>query len=201
MFAYLKGQLVSSTPSQVVIEVQGVGYIVFIPCSAFGHLPPAGSPIQLFTTLVIREFSHALYGFLTSQEREVFDILLNVNGIGPKLALSFIGHLSIGNLREAVIHQDLPALCRVPGVGKKTAERLVVELRDKLPSWLPVTPQELSIQMPKDPKLQYIQDAVMALINLGYNQNTAQKAIKQSLKNLPEEIDLGTLITTALKNI
>jgi Holliday junction DNA helicase RuvA len=103
-------------------------------------------------------------------------------------------------MQTAVINQDLPTLCRVPGVGKKTAERLIVELKDKLPTLLPTSPTTIAISLP-DYKTQQIQDAMLALMNLGYNQNTAQKAIKQSLKDLPETADLPLLITTALKNI
>jgi Holliday junction DNA helicase RuvA len=201
MFAYLKGTLMAATPSQAVVEVQGIGYLVFIPCSVLGELPQIGEKIQFYTSLVIREFSHALYGFLSSQERDIFEVLLNVTGIGPKLALSLIGHLPLQSLRSAIHHQDLPTLCRVPGVGKKTAERLVIELRDKLPNLMPTDPSEFAIQHVQDPRIQQINDAMLALINLGYNQSTAQKAIKKSLKELPEGVDLAILITTALKNI
>lgn len=200
MFAYLKGKLVSSTPSQAVVDVNGVGYLIFIPCSVLGQLPHLGELVQFHTSYVVREFSQALYGFLDAQERNVFEILMNVTGVGPKLALSLIGHLPPFQLHGAIQQQDLPALCRVPGVGKKTAERLVVELKDKLAQFLALNPASLAVQM-KDPRLQQIQDATLALINLGYTQHLAQKAIKQSLKELPEDYDLATLITSALKNI
>jgi Holliday junction DNA helicase RuvA len=200
MFAYLKGTLVTTHATYVVVEVQGVGYFLFIPCRVIGELPGLGQPVQFYTTLVVREFSHTLYGFLSSQERDVFEVLMNVTGIGPKLALSLIGHLTFHEMQTAVINQDLPTLCRVPGVGKKTAERLIVELKDKLPTLLPTSPTTIAISLP-DYKTQQIQDAMLALMNLGYNQNTAQKAIKQSLKDLPETADLPLLITTALKNI
>lgn len=200
MFAYIKGILISATPAQAVVEANGMGYLILIPCSALGQLPPLGSPIQIYTTLVIREFAHTLYGFLTSHERDVFDVLMNITGIGPKLALSLIGHLPLNQLQAAIDQRDLPTLCRVPGVGKKTAERLVVELRDKLSNLLSNF-SDLAIKIPYDPRKQQINDAMAALINLGYNQNTAQKAIKQSLKELPEDVDLPTLITLALKNV
>src|SRR5215203_4688831 len=106
MYAYLKGHLVSATPSQAVVEIQGIGYNVLIPCSALGNLPQLGQTIQLYTTLVIREFSHALYGFLSAQERDIFDSLLNVTGIGPKLALSLIGHLPFESLQMAISQED-----------------------------------------------------------------------------------------------
>jgi Holliday junction DNA helicase RuvA len=199
MFAYIKGILIKTHPTYVVVEVNNVGYAIFIPCRLLGELPLLGQMIQLFTTFVVRESSHALYGFLSHQERDVFEVLMNVAGIGPKLAMSLIGHLTFHELQSAVAHQDLPTLCRVPGVGKKTAERLIVELKDKLPT-LPLPAAHLSIPV-VDSKDQYAQDAVLALINLGYNQSAAQKAINQSLKDLPETADLALLITTALKNI
>lgn len=200
MFAYLKGILVTAHPTYAIVDVQGIGYLLFIPCRVLSELPALGKPVQFYTTFVVREFSHALYGFLNSQERDIFEALINVTGVGPKLALSLIGHLTFNELQIAVAHKDLPTLCRVPGVGKKTAERLIVELKDKLPTLLPLDAAHLTIPM-NDPKTQQIQDAILALINLGYNQNTAQKAIKQSLKELPEESDLAALITLALKNV
>lgn len=200
MFAYIKGILINVHPTYVVVEVNGVGYAVFIPCRLLGELPALGQNVQLYTTFVVRESSHALYGFLCNQERDVFEVLMNVTGIGPKLALSLIGHLTFSELQAAVTQQDLSTLCRVPGVGKKTAERLIVELKDKLPSLLSLNVANLAIPIP-DSQSQHAQDAILALMNLGYNQSTAQKAIKQTLKELPETTDLALFITTALKNI
>lgn len=199
MFAYIKGLLVAAHPTYAVVEVNGVGYAVFISCRSLGELPPLGQTVQLYTTFVVRESSQVLYGFLSSQERDVFEILMNVTGIGPKLALGLIGHLTFQELYSAVTHQDFPTLCRVPGVGKKTAERLVVELKDKLPSLLPLQAPELAISA--IPLKSYTQDAMLALINLGYQQNVAQKAIQQSLQELADTTDLALLITTALKKI
>ncbi len=202
MFAYLKGILAESHPSYAVVDIQGVGYVVFITCRAYGELPPLGHPIQLYTSFVVREFSHALYGFMSGQERDVFEALLSVPGIGPKLALSLIGHLTLNEMQQAVSANNLTMLCRVPGVGKKTAERLVVELKDKIPQMLvTMDPSAFAIPVHLDSQSQLIQDAMQALINLGYNQGTAQKAVKQSLKEMSETSDLALLITTSLKNI
>ena len=200
MYVYLKGILVASNPAQAIVDVQGIGYSLHIPCRLLGELPELGKQVQFFTAFVVREASHALYGFLSSQERDLFEVLMNVTGIGPKLALSLIGHLTFDELNAAVAAQDIPTLCRVPGVGKKTAERLIVELKDKLPQLQPIHASSYTVSMPHS-KLHNVQDAMLALINLGYNQHTAQKAIKQSLKDLPETADLALLITTALKNI
>jgi len=200
MFAYLKGIVAFSSPSCAIIEVNGIGYTVHIPTRAFGQIPQLGQPVQLYTSFIVREASQALYGFLTQQDRDFFEVLLNVSGIGPKTALSLIGHLTFSELQAAILQQNLPLLTKVPGIGRKTAERLIVELKDKVLDMAP-DPSEHAIMLQGAPHSRQIQDAMMALVNLGYNQNTAQKAIKLSLKELPEEIDLATLITVALKNV
>ncbi|MBA3721583.1 MAG: Holliday junction branch migration protein RuvA [Parachlamydiaceae bacterium] len=201
MYAYIKGILVHSTPLQATIDVKGVGYCIYISSSGLGQLPQIGEPLQLYTSFVVREFVQALYGFITMEERDIFECLLNVTGVGPKLALSLIGHLPPSHLHAAIAQEDIMKLCKVPGVGKKTAERLIIELRDKLSSWSVSSVSDFSIQINKDPRLQCIQDAILALVNLGYNQSTAQKAVKQSLKELPENAELSTLITASLQNI
>lgn len=201
MFAYIKGILVTAHPTYVVVEVNGVGYILFIPYRLFAELPALGQTTHFYTTFVVRESSQTLYGFLCSQERDVFEILMNVSGIGPKLALSLIGHLTFSELESAVAQQDLRTLCRVPGVGKKTAERLIVELKDKLHD-CPALPSSPSLTIPvSDLQSEYIRDAMLALINLGYSQNTAQKAVKQSIQELSDTANLSLLITKALQNI
>lgn len=200
MFAYLKGILVHTTPLNVTLDVNGIGYQIFTPLSSLEKLPPLGETIQFHTSFVVREFAHTLYGFLTMEERDVFEDLLNVTGIGPKLAINLIGHLSLRALQTAVFNQDIMTLCKIPGVGKKTAERLIVELKDKL-SQLPQSSLDHSYVIKLDPKKQQIQDAVLALINLGYNQSKAQKAIQNGLKEVPENFDLAALITCSLKHV
>lgn len=201
MFAFIKGELVHVSPTNVVLEVHGIGYRLNIPTNVFGKLPQLGNTVLLHTSYVVRELSQTLYGFLISQELELFEELMGVTGIGPKLALSIIGHLTIQDLQRAINAHDIVAISRVPGVGKKTAERLIIELRDKLTHLLPPDPLDHSISIPSDPKAGKVRDAMGALINLGYNQITAQKAVKKSLNDLPEEIDLAALITYALKNV
>ena len=201
MFAYIKGHLVASQPTSVIVDVQGIGYTILIPYRVLGELPSFGEMVQLYTTFVVREASHTLYGFLDAQERDIFEVLMNVSGIGPKLALSLLGHLTLPELQHAVSQQNLTTLCRVPGVGKKTAERLIVELKDKVSSFPMLSHSPLSDAALK-PTNVYAQDAILALINLGYQQHVAQKAVKQSLKELPEDsLQLSLLITTALRHI
>lgn len=199
MYAYIKGTLTHSSPTYVIIDAHGVGYRISIPTSVFSLLPQIGDSLLLHTLQVIREFSHVLYGFSTANERDLFEVLMGVSGIGPKLALSLISHLSLPDMKNAFNQADLATICRVPGIGKKTAERLVVEMRDKLNNLFPIDPSDLSVQLPSQAVSGKISDAMNALINLGYNQATAQKALKKSLSDLPEDVDLASLITTALK--
>jgi holliday junction DNA helicase RuvA len=202
MISYLKGVLTSVNAFDVIIEVNNIGYLISIPSKTFGHLPAIGSSLQLFTSFIVREFSHTLYGFLNTHERDVFEILLNISGIGPKLALSIIGNISLNDLQSAIAQKNLTLLCKVPGIGKKTAERMVIELRDKLTAIPFLDSSNTATSLgPHDPKALQVQDAMMALINLGYNQHTAKKAIENSLKDLPEKHGLADLITLSLKRI
>lgn len=204
MIAYIKGIIIQVSPAYLILETGGIGYKVFIPVNAFGKLPQVGETAALHTSFVIRELSQTLYGFLTSQERDFFDALMGVTGIGPKLALSMIGHMSLKDLQTAICHSDIPLICRIPGIGKKGAERLVIEMRDKV-SLANIDPADFSVSAHRSAKTDFmsqkINDAMSALINLGYNQMTAQKAVKKSLKDAPESIDLAALITASLSHI
>ena len=199
MFAYIKGALVQSTATSVVIEANGIGYKLFVPPSILSHLPQIGCPLTLHTSFVVRELSQSLYGFISMQERDFFEALLGVTGIGPKIALALIGHMSIHELQSAISSGDTLTLCRVPGIGKKGAERLIIEMRDKVAASSHFS--DHTIQFAADPKVQTVNDAISALINLGYNQSAAQKAIKRSLKDVPETVEIGILISMALKHI
>ena len=155
----------------------------------------------MHTSFIVREQLQSLYGFLTEEERELFELLLNVSGIGPKTALALIGHLDSVTLHKAVSSHDVTTISKVPGIGKKTAERLILEIKDKLPACGGVDLAHPTSFSPSDPRAQQISDAMSALINLGYNQAIAQKAIKRSLQDLPESTNLASLITGALKHI
>lgn len=200
MFAYIKGELVFSTPSNVIVEANGIGYKISIPASTFSKLPQLGDRVCLHVSFVVRELSHTLYGFNSALDRDLFELLQDVSGIGPKIALSVIAHISLPELRKAIGNHELATICKIPGIGKKTAERLIIELRDKLPSAFPNDPSEHFVAL-SDPKSQKIADAMNALINLGYNQITAQKAIKKTLQDHSDDIDLALLITHSLKHV
>lgn len=201
MYAYIRGKLTYACPSHVILETAGVGYQLLIPANLFTRLPQIGEETLLYTSFIVRELSQTLYGFSTPTEREFFEALLNVSGIGPKTALSLIGHMSLEELQQAIMHGNIPRIVKIPGIGKKTAERLVVELRDKMVAFAPSTASPDSMHGAAGPHSQKISDAMNALVHLGYNQMVAQKAIKKTLSDLPEGIELADLITHALKHI
>src|SRR5882757_8418472 len=133
MIAFLEGVLAEALPTQIVVNVHGVGYQVIIPLSSFDRLPAPGASIKILTHLVVREDAHTLYGFFTSGERDLFRLLLHhVTGVGPKLALAVLSGMSVEMFKASVVAGDLAAISRISGVGKKTAERVVLELKDKV---------------------------------------------------------------------
>ncbi|MBS4167609.1 Holliday junction branch migration protein RuvA [Parachlamydia sp. AcF125] len=201
MYDYLKGVLIAASPTSVVIEAGGIGYKIFIPTSTFGKLAAIGQSVKLYISFVIREQSHTLFGFFSAEERELFETLLTVSGIGPKTAVALIGYLSSTQLSAAIYSHDITALSKVPGVGKKTAERLIVELKDKLTKTGVHPAVEAVAASPLSEKSQTIVDALNALIHLGYNQAVAKQAIQKTLKEYSPDIDLATLITATLKHI
>lgn len=201
MYAYIRGKLTYSSPSHAILEAAGVGYQIFIPANLFTRLPQIGEETLLYTSFIVREQSQSLYGFMDAMERDFFEALMNVSGIGPKTALSLIGHMSLGDLHQAISSGNIPQIVRVPGIGKKTAERLIIELRDKMAAFIPSTSSPLSMHSAAGPQAQKVSDAMNALVHLGYNQMIAQKAIKKSLSDLPESINLADLITHALKHV
>ena len=175
MITFLHGKLVDALPTQVTVEVQGVGYEVLIPLSSFDKLPTPGHEVKLLTHLAIREDAHVLYGFMSAQERELFRLLINtVSGIGPKIALNVLSGMNVTAFRGAVANGDVKALSQISGVGKKTAERIVVELKDKVGAtgaW-----EASSAQHALSPEDQKLNDAVLALIALGFKQLEAHDA-------------------------
>ncbi len=188
MYAFIRGTLASSGPLHAIIDAGGVGYKLNIPLSASSQLPPPGEEVLLHTTLIVRETEQSLYGFLTTSDRDLFETLCAVSGVGPKTALGLLGHLSPRALQEAVAHNNPALITKAPGIGKKTAERLIIELRDKLPT-LTERPSDLAPT---------VRDAMGALLNLGYSQVKAQTAVQKVLKET-NDLDLSTLITKALK--
>lgn len=177
MITFLEGALVEALPTHVVVGVQGVGYHVNIPLSSYDRLPPTGQGIKILTHLAIREDAHVLYGFMSSGERDLFRLLVNnVSGIGPKTALDVLSGMSVTNFKAAVVNGDAGLLAKIKGIGKKTAERVIVELKDKVgiaAAWEAAS----ASHAPSSEETQ-INDAVLALIALGYKQVDAHKAVK-----------------------
>jgi Holliday junction DNA helicase RuvA len=200
MFAYIKGTLVFASPASVTIESGEIGYKIMIPVHAFNALPQLGGQLLLHTSFVVRELSQTLYGFLSAQERDFFEILMGVTGVGPKLALALIGHMPLFDLQHAIVDEDAATLCRIPGIGKKGAERLIIELRDKISS-IPHSGVKYVLQSSGDAKSRAVNDALSALASLGYSQGTAQKAVKRALDSLSEPIELSGLIAAALTHV
>jgi holliday junction DNA helicase RuvA len=187
MIGRIQGVVVEKTFPQVIVSCNGVGYEIDVPMSTFYPLPKAGEQVTLYTHLVVREDAHLLYGFFTPGERTAFRQLLKISGVGPKVALSVLSGMSVDDLAAAVESEDAGRLTRVPGIGKKTAERLVLELRDKLPKTLGAARAESAGAAGSD--------VANALLALGYNDREAQAAIKQ----LPADLQLADAIRQALK--
>jgi Holliday junction DNA helicase RuvA len=200
MFSYIRGKLIQATPVFAVVETGGIGYKIFIPVNVLNRLSQVGSDVMLHLSFVVREQAQSLYGFLTVSERDFFEALIGVTGIGPKIGLALIGHMPLAELQQAIASEEAAVLCRIPGIGKKGAERLIVEMRDKVGGY-GIHPSDLAVHLVVDPKTQRITDAMSALINLGYNQVTAQKAIQKAMKETPGTDDLSMLISSALKHV
>ena len=175
MIALLRGVLLEKHPNQAIVDVHGVGYDVNIPISTFAKLPDAGAEVRLRSHTHVREDALLLYGFLTQDEKALFEKLISVSGIGPKLAVTVLSGLAAGELLTAIRAGDVAKLVRVPGIGKKTAERLVLELRDKLPA-----PAGEETPAPAAALSEIDQDVLSALLNLGCARPAAEAAVKKA---------------------
>ena len=185
MISLLHGNICEKHPPILVLDVHGVGYEVHAPMTTFYQLPAVGQPAQLYTHLVIREDAHTLFGFIDRQTREIFRELIRVNGVGPKMALAILSALDLDELVRCISHNDLGSLVKVPGIGRKTAERLLVELRDRL-SASPAASSPTTMQKPQAAAPSSRQDAESALAALGYKPADAAKAVDKALQDNPE---------------
>ncbi|NGX32514.1 MAG: Holliday junction ATP-dependent DNA helicase RuvA [Candidatus Anoxychlamydiales bacterium] len=195
MYEYIKGKLIEVDTQKAIIDVNGVGYKVYIPASIYQDLIDKDQ-ITLHTSYIVKEDSQTLFGFLTKLQRNVFEMLTTVSGIGAKTAILLLGHLEIDNLHIAIQNADIRLISKVPGIGKKTAERLILELRDKFKNLNYKYCDNTNL----DKKTTIASDAIAALMNLGYNPSQAQKAVKSAIQDL-DEVDLSSLITKALRSI
>ncbi|GAO35806.1 Holliday junction DNA helicase RuvA [Sulfuricella sp. T08] len=190
MIGRIAGILLEKHPPLVLVDVGGVGYEIDVPMSTFYNLPAIGEKIALHTQLIVREDAHQLYGFSTHDERAAFRQLLKISGVGPKLALTILSGMSVAELSHVVAAQEVGRLTKIPGIGKKTAERLLLELRDKLPG---AAAALLTSGTEPGPAIR--NDVLDALLALGYNEREANWAVKQ----LPANLDVSDSIRQALK--
>jgi holliday junction DNA helicase RuvA len=198
MISFLHGKLSEALPTHVIVDVNGVGYEALIPLSSYDRLPAPGQPVRLLTQLVVREDAHTLYGFVTPEERDLFRLLVHtVSGIGPKIALNILSGISVTSFRGAVSNGDVKALSQISGVGKKTAERILVELRDKIGmagAW-----EASSAKRGLSADEQRINDAVLALIALGFKQAEAHDAVRQAQAVLGTQTSAEELVRACLR--
>lgn len=197
MITFLNGKLVEALPTQVTVDVNGVGYEALIPLSSFDKLPQLGGEVRLLTHLAVREDAHVLYGFMSAAERDLFRMLINnVSGIGPKIALNVLSGVSVTAFRGAVANSDVKALSQISGVGKKTAERIVVELRDRAAEFGGTTLMAGRGPIPADPPT----EAAVALQQLGYKPQEITRLLKDAAAGLSAEELIRHALKAALKN-
>jgi len=198
VITFLTGKLVDALPTQVTLDVNGVGYEVLIPLSSFDKLPSPGQSVTILTHLAIREDAHILYGFMTAGERDMFRLLINtVSGIGPKIALNILSGINVTAFRGAVASGDVKMLSQISGVGKKTAERIIIELKDKVGkagAWEASSAQHA---LSKDD--QKVSDAVLALMALGFKQPEAHESVRAALAVLGPQAGVEELVRASLK--
>ncbi|MBU6301204.1 MAG: Holliday junction branch migration protein RuvA [Verrucomicrobia bacterium] len=200
MITFLRGILQDNLSSQIAVDVNGVGYEVIVPLSTLDRLGPAGNSVFLLTHLHIREQEHTLYGFLSPEERDLFRLLINrVSGVGPKVALSILGGMSVSAFKTAVVQGDLALLSKVKGVGRRTAERIVLELKDKVgvtEAW-----KAASSSHPPTEDQRRQTDAILALISLGYKQAEAAKAVSDCVTILGPSTSVEDLVRKSLAQL
>lgn len=200
MIERIRGKLVEKTPTASVVEMAGLGLLVMTSVQTYQRLGQVGEEVSLLTYLNVREDSLQLYGFHTAEERELFTKLIGVSGIGPRVALTVLSGLDAAQFTEVVLNEDYKTLQKIPGIGRKTAQRIVLELKEKIapekkdmPTALPgrVTAKELS----------KVQEAALALVALGYKEFESRRAVEKALAKVPEDLPLEELIIESLKEM
>ena len=201
MISYIKGELISIEDDRVVLDVNGVGFGIFMPAQSMNLLPPIGNEVRLHTYMNVREDAIQLYGFLTRDDLKVFKLVISVSGIGPKGGLAILSQLTPDDLRFAVMANDAKTIASAPGIGKKTAEKLIIELKDKLS-----IEEVLNKQIAQDTSVAMLghtneiqTEAVQALVALGYNSTDAMRAVKKVTTD--ESMTVEDVLKLALKNI
>ena len=201
MYAYIKGILAEITEDAIIVENQGIGYEIAVPGQVFDYLPSVGEEVKIYTYHYVREDAILLYGFLTKEDVRIFKMLIGVSGIGPKGALSILSVLSTDDLRFAILGDDAKAIAKAPGVGAKTAQRVIIELKDKL-SLEDAFEQKLANQAQKaelNPAVGVKNEAILALASLGYSQSEALKVL-QGIEISPDD-QVEDVLKMALKQM
>lgn len=198
MYEYISGRLIEKSPTRVIIDINGVGYLIQISVTTHADLPVLGELVKLLTYFIVREDAQILYGFSTEEERELFKLLISVNGIGPKMAMSILSGLSLSELKRAIVEGLLPVLTGISGVGKKTAERIIIELRERV---VLDRRESASASIERETEDGITGDAIRALIQLGYKKQNAKEAIQRVLKNSSEKVTIEELVRASLKYV
>ena len=199
MIKQLSGKLIEKTPSEIVVDCHGVGYAAMISMATFGQLPEIDSQVRLYTVLIPREDALQLFGFFQQAEREIFLLLTSVSGVGPKIALGILSSVTIHDLQQHILMNDVVSLQKMQGVGKKTAERILIELRDKIGKVNPPTVHNILDKTIPIPAKHIQQDAVSALIALGYVKASAEKAVRETVIKLgSSSVSTDIIIKNAL---
>jgi Holliday junction DNA helicase RuvA len=193
MIGFLRGTLVNKTAPQVLLDVNGVGYNILAPMSTFYDLPETGQVVQLLTHLSNREDALVLFGFLCEQERRLFRSLIRINGVGPKLALAILSGISIEDFQRCVFENNIATLVKLPGIGKKTAERLIIEMRDRFPEISGTTHANQTTTT-----ISATAEAIHALVSLGFNETDAQRMVRKIVK---DNLSSQELIRLALQSV
>lgn len=200
MYHYLRGRIAEKTSTWVVLDAGGVGFEVLVPLSTAQKLPAVGEEIKLLTHFVIREDAHLMFGFLTKEEQSLFKLLISVTGIGPKMAMTILSGLGISDLKRAIVQGSIPTLSSISGIGRKTAERLVIELREKVAiEGIAKSPHGIEALKHQEALME---DSLQALLSLGYKKQNAKTAIQKALTSgKQDEWDAEALIRESLKHI
>ena len=197
MIANLIGKLIYKSPDHSIVDVNGIGYKIFTPLSTYYVLPKTGESVTLHIHTRVREDELKLFGFLTEEEQTIFEKLITINKVGPKLALGILSGMSPENLLTAIMSNDAARLSAIPGVGKKTAERLTLEMKDKLSDLTFVMEHQQDTEVPEGP----YEDALSALVNLGYKKPQAEKSLKSAYNKIGKDGSLEDLIKESLNNL
>ena len=193
MLDYIRGRVISKSPTRLILEVAGIGYLLHIPLSTFEKIPKHGE-VTILTQLFIREDQIKIFGFATGEERDLFQLLLSVNGIGPTMAITILSGSTVDDIKRAVINEDAKSLEKIKGVGKKTAERIILELKETIKEITTSISTCMDVQQKA-----LVSDAVMALISLGYGRSIAEKAVSDAAKKLQTIDNIEVLVREALK--